>query len=169
MRRIYLIGFMGSGKTTLGHILAKRLKTKFIDLDEWIELKEKRSIATLFQTDGEAYFRDLEYKALNAIKSEAVIATGGGIIENTKALNYLKKQDTVFYLKTSFETCLKRIQAPKERQKRPLARLDSNQLKARFNLRASLYTKVASATLQTDSQLKEILNEALSFLDHKGI
>ena len=169
MRRIYLIGFMGSGKTTLGRLLAKTLKTKFIDLDEWIEFKEKRSITTLFQTNGETYFRDLEYKALNAIKSDAVIATGGGIIENPRALNYLKEQNTVFYLKTSFETCLKRIQAPNEHKKRPLAQLDTNQLKTRFNLRESLYTKVASATLQTDSQLKEILNEALLFLSHKGI
>ena len=58
--RIYLVGFMGSGKTTVGRRLAKKLGWKFIDLDEEIERYERRTVADIFRQDGEAYFRQLE-------------------------------------------------------------------------------------------------------------
>lgn len=78
---IFLIGYMGSGKTTLGRPLASRLGYSFTDLDKAIEDGEKRTIGEIFSTDGEAYFRDLERKYLQKIVDEGgdwVISTGGG-------------------------------------------------------------------------------------------
>src|SRR5437762_11443381 len=79
--RIYLVGFMGSGKTTVGRRLAKKLGWKFIDLDEEIERREHRQVAEIFREKGEPYFRNLErlcLKDLSSSNSKAVIALGGG-------------------------------------------------------------------------------------------
>ena len=67
--RIYLVGFMGSGKTTVGRRLAKKLGWKFIDLDEEIERRERRSVADIFHQNGEAYFRQLERHLLKQVSS----------------------------------------------------------------------------------------------------
>src|SRR5436853_6290275 len=80
MSKVFLIGFMGSGKTFLGKQLAQLLNYEFIDLDEWIEQREKKSIAEIFSEDGEEYFRKKESQQLKLLaeKNNAVIATGGG-------------------------------------------------------------------------------------------
>lgn len=78
---IFLIGMMGSGKTTLGRQLADRLSYAFVDLDEYLEKREGRSIAALFEQEGQERFRELEREALEAVVREydqAVISTGGG-------------------------------------------------------------------------------------------
>lgn len=78
--KIFLIGFMGSGKTTLGKKLANILKYQFIDLDSCIEENEARTISQIFQEDGEDYFRNLERVYLHRLieKEDVVISTGGG-------------------------------------------------------------------------------------------
>lgn len=78
--KIFLIGFMGSGKTTLGKKLANILKYQFIDLDSCIEEHEARTISQIFQEDGEDYFRNLERVYLHRLieKEDVVISTGGG-------------------------------------------------------------------------------------------
>lgn len=78
--RIFLIGYMGSGKTTLGRKLAYNLQYQFIDLDEYIEKYERRKISQIFEEDGEDYFRKLERIYLNRVidKEDIVISTGGG-------------------------------------------------------------------------------------------
>lgn len=77
---IYLIGFMCSGKTTLGHALAKRLSMPFYDLDDYVESKAGMSISRIFETHGEDAFRDLESRALAELSqgAPAIIACGGG-------------------------------------------------------------------------------------------
>ena len=74
MQRIFLIGFMGSGKTAMGKLLAKRLELTFIDLDSYIENKYRRTVAQIFAENGESGFREIERNCLH----EVVIATGGG-------------------------------------------------------------------------------------------
>ena len=78
--RIFLIGYMGSGKTTLGRKLALILRHQFIDLDHYIEEQEERSISHIFEEDGEDYFRKLERVYLHKIihEDDVVISTGGG-------------------------------------------------------------------------------------------
>lgn len=78
--RVFLVGFMGAGKSTIGPLLAARLGWDFIDLDEQIAEKQTRSIQKIFETEGEEYFRGLEMMALRTLKdrSGCVVALGGG-------------------------------------------------------------------------------------------
>ena len=80
---IYLIGMMGSGKSTVGKILAKKMAIPFIDLDHYIEVKNNKSITNIFKENGEAHFRELESDALSQIEESTVlVACGGGIVQN---------------------------------------------------------------------------------------
>ncbi len=116
--KIYLIGSMGSGKTTIGKMLASKLHLPFIDIDKKIEQKEKMVISDIFKENGENYFRKIEsdilkkYSALN----EFVISTGGGAVlsqDNKKILNNGYK----IYLKISIDAQYNRV---KHRKHRPL-------------------------------------------------
>src|SRR5207244_7135559 len=83
INRIYLVGFMGSGKSTVGRRLAKKLGWKFIDLDEEIECSERRAVADIFRAAGELHFRQLERLALQRLSAspsteKSIIALGGG-------------------------------------------------------------------------------------------
>ena len=105
---IFLIGFMGSGKTFLGKQIASKLKLPFFDFDNEIEKKTNFSITDIFKELGEKYFRDLETELLLKWEKTGIIATGGGIVENEVNRHFLKKQNTV-WLNPSFEKILPRI------------------------------------------------------------
>jgi shikimate kinase len=116
---IFLVGFMGSGKTTLGKSLAEVLNYKFIDSDSYIEEKTKMSISSIFDLKGEDYFRSLEYefiKRLNVDKP-TVISTGGGLPCFNDLIEKMKQIGIVFYLKTSEYNILERLSLD---QTRPL-------------------------------------------------
>ena len=85
-KSLVLTGMMGAGKSTIGRLLAKRLKVRFIDIDKIIEKSEKKSIKRIFDEDGEKYFREIEEKiTLKIIKNKiAVIALGGGAFMNNQ-------------------------------------------------------------------------------------
>ncbi len=82
MKNVYLVGFMGTGKTAVGRELAKKKRLHFVDLDDLIELKEGRSIPDIFSKKGEAYFRRLEKKVLRevSVENKFVVSCGGGIV-----------------------------------------------------------------------------------------
>ena len=109
--RIFLIGFMGSGKSLLGKQLAEKLKFQFIDLDKYIEEKGKKNIEEIFQKNGEDYFRKIESKYLvETIHFEnTVIACGGGTPCFYKNMNWLNKNGTTVYLKLSTEILHERL------------------------------------------------------------
>ncbi len=102
--RIYLVGFMGSGKTTVGRRLAKKLGWKFIDLDEEIERYERRTVADIFRQDGEAYFRQLERHSLEQASSskQSVIALGGGAFLDPENRGLAENTGLTVWLKVSF-------------------------------------------------------------------
>ena len=113
MENIILIGYMGSGKTTIGKNLAKQKKYKFVDTDEMIVEQQRRSINEIFVIVGEQAFRDMETAFLRQLiaekKEHMVISTGGGMplrAENRQLLSHLGK---VIYLKASPKTIYKRI------------------------------------------------------------
>ncbi len=102
-KNIVLIGFMGSGKTSIGKKLSITLKREFIDMDDFIENKEGMSINDIFKTKGEPYFRELEKELCQrfAQPKSKIIATGGGVIKSDVNVVNLKKGGIVIYLKSS--------------------------------------------------------------------
>lgn len=119
-QHIFLIGFMGSGKSTVGELLAERLNLPFIDSDKEIEHREGRSITDIFSKDGEAAFREMEMHFLDRLKSAqpAVVAVGGGMPTLEDAIESMHKLGLVIYLNTSLLTLIKRLK--EEKQFRPL-------------------------------------------------
>ena len=119
MQNIILIGAMGSGKTTVGKQLAKRMRMDFVDSDHMIEDRCGVSISTIFDIEGEDGFRKRETKMLQELctRSSTVLATGGGAITSEENRILLRKSGYVVYLKTSIETQLARTQ---KNQNRPL-------------------------------------------------
>ena len=108
---IILTGFMGTGKTTLGRLLAKRVGYEFIDTDTLIEEQAGQTIAELFQTQGEAAFRKLESELVIELaeKEGLVIATGGGLVLNPENVTLLKKTGQIICLTASPEEILARV------------------------------------------------------------
>lgn len=112
MMNIYLIGFMGAGKTTVGERLAEKLNLPFADLDDVIEKKTELSIPSIFEKHGENYFRELEKDTLRRISQYPgnVIATGGGIILSPENRNIMKETGIMVYLKWDFDILYQRIE-----------------------------------------------------------
>lgn len=118
--RIFLIGFMGSGKSSVGKELAKILKYQFIDLDELIEKREKKSISTIFSESGENYFRKIEQSLLQEVgtNNKVVIATGGGCAAFGNNLQLMKDIGATIYLEVQPGILFHRLAT--EKDNRPL-------------------------------------------------
>lgn len=115
--RIYLTGFMTSGKSTIGPILANVLGYDFYDLDREIENIEKLTVVEIFEKHGEQYFREAESKILNELakKDNLVISLGGGTIVNKNNFDMMKRTGKIIYLKVSPETLYKRLRHKTDR------------------------------------------------------
>ena len=116
---IALIGFMGSGKTTVGKFLAKTMDMKFVDIDKVIESQEKKSINDIFQKKGQIYFRDLEREVISqeSLKNNCVIATGGGSILDNENIKRLKETSFIVFLNANIECLYLRL---KDNTTRPI-------------------------------------------------
>ena len=110
-RNIFLTGFMGAGKSTVGRRLAQRLDYRFADLDQLIVAREGRSISEIFATRGEGYFRDCEAAVLagQAETMRTVFATGGGIVAREENRAVMKQFGTVVYLRASWPILERRL------------------------------------------------------------
>lgn len=120
--RIFLVGMMGSGKTTLGRQLAAELHYPFVDLDEYLEQREGRSIAQLFEQEGQERFREMEREALEAVVQEydrAVISTGGGAPCFFDNIGFMNRHGKTFFLDVPVEEISRRLLAS-DLQLRPL-------------------------------------------------
>lgn len=109
---IVLIGFMGSGKTTVGKLLANALKMDFIDMDSYIENKEKCTIKEIFKEKGEDVFRKLESKALSEIlkqSDKAIVSTGGGTPCFHNNMEMIKSESLSVYLKVGSKELVRRL------------------------------------------------------------
>jgi len=118
--RIYLIGYMGSGKTTIGRELAKKLDFQFIDVDHFIENRQRKTINKIFSEKGEDAFRLIEHKALEEISlfENVVVSTGGGAPCFYNNMELMNNNGYTIYLKTSPEELTKRLSITKN--ERPL-------------------------------------------------
>ena len=117
--RIYLVGFMGAGKSTVGRVLAKRLGWKFVDLDREIERVEGQSIAQIFQAAGETRFRELEQEHFARIskRHHMVVALGGGAFLNPVNRDLADSTGSTIWLKVSFTTVCARVKMDGSRPK----------------------------------------------------
>ncbi len=114
---IYLVGFMGTGKSSTGRQLAKLLGWNSIDLDELIQLQQQRRIVEIFAQYGEAYFRKIEKKALKqvATQNKFVVACGGGIVLDPANIKLMKKTGVLICLSATSEAILKRVACSDQR------------------------------------------------------
>jgi shikimate kinase len=148
---IALIGFMGTGKTAVGKVLATKLGREFIELDYLIEQKAGRSIPEIFQQDGEIGFRELEIEATKefANKKNAVIACGGGIVLNKINIDRLRKECIIVYLTASPSIILKRTSGDKD--ERPLLAVSDrvSQIKELLRFRQPFYQRAADIKIDT--------------------
>ena len=138
-KNIVLVGMMGSGKSSIGKILSKKLEFEFIDTDIKIEEIEKKTISEIFKKNGEKYFRNIEEViSLKSLKlNNKVIALGGGGYINPTIRKYTLKNCISVWLDWKNETLINRI---KNSKKRPLAmKLDSLELQKLINKRSTMY------------------------------
>lgn len=165
MKTITLTGMMGSGKTSVAKLLAEKLNCGLLEIDSLIEKNEGRTISEIFAQSGEKYFRDIEKNVIySSVKPEyQVVALGGGAFENKQTRDFLLKNTTVIYLKSSAETVFERI---KNDTSRPL--LKDNMTIEKINdiikKRAKNYEK-ANFTITTNKKsLEEITTEIIGVL-----
>ena len=140
-KNLIFLGMMGSGKSSIGYLVSKKLNLNFFDIDRLIEKNEEMTISNIFKERGEINFRKLEEKiTLKTLKSKnSVIALGGGGFINEKIRNEIMKNHLSFWLNWSDHILLKRIKGSK---KRPLASKSTEQeIKAIINKREKIYSK----------------------------
>lgn len=162
MHNIYLVGFMGTGKTAVGKELAKKKKWQFVDLDGLIELKEKCTITDIFAQNGEPYFRKLEKETLKEISQEKgfVVACGGGIVIDKDNIKRMKKTGVIICLTATPEVILKRTSRYTHR---PLLNVDRPEKKIEelLKFRAPFYAQ-ADKTIDTSKiSIKEVVSRIL--------
>jgi shikimate kinase len=150
---IALIGFMGTGKTAVGRLLAEKLNKKFLEQDSLIEQKAGKSIPEIFRQNGEISFRELEIAATKEIAREqnAVIACGGGVVLNKINIDRLKESSVVVYLTASPEAILERTSA--EEGQRPLLNVENplRTIRELMKFRRPFYERSADMTIDTSN------------------
>ena len=142
-KKIVLIGMMGSGKSTIGALLSKKMNIKFIDIDSKIETIEKQKISQIFKLKGEKYFRALEVETtislLNSKEKELVLSLGGGSFLDEKVRENVKNNSSSFWLNWKPSTIIKRI---RKSSKRPLIQgLKSQEIEKMMLDRNKYYAK----------------------------
>lgn len=161
---IYLIGFMGSGKTYIGREVAKKINLQFLDTDEIVEQQSRKTIEQVFEKWGEYRFRLMETEVLQNWKDEAVYATGGGIVLSTVNRELLKQpENVVIWLNPSWETMYKRIQ----KSTRPLLiNRTEAELKKLWEARVQFYKECADHTI-TDAKQEHVIEEIVKIFKKK--
>ncbi|HAS73168.1 MAG TPA: shikimate kinase [Clostridiales bacterium UBA8960] len=157
---IILIGMMGSGKSSVGRALARRMAFNFFDTDEMIEEMQGLSIGKIFELYGEKHFRNLEVDLVEKLSSvrDAVISTGGGIVMNPVNTMMLKNLGHVVYLKGSIQQLLSHLDG--ETANRPM--LKDNTIEVLLRVRAPLYASTAHLTVEIDNKTIEEVAEEIS-------
>ena len=166
-RNVFLIGLMGSGKTTIGQLLAKRLQWPFIDSDHELEQRTGVSVATIFEIEGESAFRHREAAIIDELsqREPIVLGTGGGAILDPQTRSVLRERGVVIYLHSTAETSYERIRRNRDRPllmvTDPLARL--RQL---YEHRHPLYAETAHFVVESyRDRPTAVVNEIANVLE----
>ena len=159
-KNICIMGLMGSGKSIIGKDLSKYLNLNFYDTDKEIEIKTKKNIRTIFEEDGESYFRDIEAKICLELLNynNCVISLGGGSVINSKIRNVIKHNSYSIYLQVKLKNLEVRLKSSK---KRPLLNDTQNKIEILKNLyqdRRKFYEK-ADFIVNNDNDKMQVLEK----------
>lgn len=162
--KLFLCGFMGCGKSTVGKAAAQKLNAELIDLDDYIVRTNGMSIPELFSAYGEAGFRDRETEAVRTVSAQQgtrIIALGGGAVLRVENVEMMKAAGTLIFLDVPFAVCFQRISGDKNR---PLAADSEESLKARYETRRAVYTSCADRviSLTGEETVQEIAERILT-------
>lgn len=174
MRRIFLVGYMGAGKTTVGKDLARRAGLSFVDLDLYIEGRYHKSVSQIFAEKGEAAFREIERKMLHEVAEfeDILISTGGGAPCFFDNIDFMNDRGTTIYLKVSVEELAKRLELCKHtrpvlkgRSGKELRDFISDSLEKRdpYYMRANMIFD--AETMLTESDVREISNALMKIIN----
>jgi shikimate kinase len=173
---VYLTGFMGAGKSTIGPILANTLGWEFYDLDKEIESIVGEKVKDIFDKKGEQFFRDMEMRILKELsaKDECIISLGGGTLTNEENFSLIKNSGKIIYLKTSPEAAYHRLKFKRDRptlikpgEEEPTKQALIEKINALLNNRKYYYEK-ADIIIKTDNIPVGItVDEIVRFLNGK--
>lgn len=165
-KNLFLIGFMGCGKSTMGRLLSEATGRELVEMDETIEKEEGRSINEIFEIHGETYFRDLESALISRItqKGGTIVSCGGGAILRPENVECMKRNGKIIYFSATPETIYERVRYSTNR---PLlaGNMNVEYISSLMNQRLPRYMAAADITLFVDKKEKrEILEELLEIL-----
>ena len=165
-KNIVLCGFMGSGKSTIGKLLSRKMGMAFIDLDAYIEKKENKSISQIFADSGEEYFRQLEKNAVKelAYKKSVILATGGGTLTFRENVDTLRNADNkIILLDLPVEVVAQRLKGD---TKRPLLnRPDKEQvMRELYEKRLPLYRSAADIVVNAANSPMQVCMDIMANL-----
>ncbi|MBD3610069.1 MAG: shikimate kinase AroK [Gammaproteobacteria bacterium] len=165
--KIFLVGLMGAGKTTIGKILAKALNKSFVDSDREIESHTGATIPLIFELEGEEGFRRRESEMIDELtqKHDLVLATGGGAVLKLENRKVLRERGTVIYLRASVDQLLERTRMDKNR---PLLQTEDPRAKLEelMQERDPLYKDVADIIIDTgDTAVKQVVQDLIQRLE----
>lgn len=166
-KNIFLIGFMGCGKSTMARLLAEETGAELIEMDETIEAEAGMSINEIFEIYGETYFRDLESQLVARIAETggAIVSCGGGAILRNENVENMKKNGKIIYLSATPETIYERVHLSTQR---PLLNGNMNveYIASLMETRLSRYMEAADITISVDEKTKqEVVKVLLQFVD----
>jgi len=163
-QNIYITGFMGTGKTTIGKLLAKKLNMKFSDMDELLEKEFKLPIAQFFSKHGEKAFRQKETDLIKklSLKKELVIGTGGGVPVKPENRNLMQSSGIILNLTAELDSIKSRLDSG-ELDKRPLWK-DMKSVTALFNKRKQFYDNCDFQIITSNKKPEAIIDEILAMI-----
>ena len=155
MKSIFLIGMPSCGKTTVGKKIAEKLSFDFFDLDQYIEDTTKKSIPQIFDEFGEDHFRKLETEALTILskKENAIISTGGGIVERCENIDILQKLGIVIFINRPLSNILSDVDV----SNRPLLKDGKARLISLFERRIDLYKNACHIEIENNSSIDDLV------------
>ncbi|ANB61163.1 shikimate kinase [Anoxybacteroides amylolyticum] len=162
MKRVYLTGFMGAGKTTVGRALAEQLCVPMIDTDSYIEEKIGKPIKQIFVEEGEAAFRRYEREFLRTLPPDKrIVTTGGGMVIQPENREWMKQTGMVIYLHCDFAEIMRRIA---DDDTRPLLSNQLEDLQRLWEQRLPYYSEAHIVIDTTGKRVEEVVQEIMEWI-----
>jgi len=164
-KNIVIIGMPGSGKSTIGYMLSKKINMDYIDMDEYIEMDEKKSIKEMFQI-SEDYFRDVETrctKSLSKLNSH-IIATGGGVVKRKENIHIFKENCIIVFINRPLDNIIQDI----DTNIRPLLAEGKNKLYQLYNERINLYKEYCDIEIMNNKEIPYALEQITDLISNQN-